>query len=122
MDSAFRNFLEHEARALLTRLDRIQPFALSESMVPAANLSAEAQRAIDGFLAQRRGGLRREVLASLDWLLSAADARSPAYAQRRFCVLRMHFNALVTQFDLFADALAQRGERDHGVWLSGLDY
>jgi len=28
---------------------------------------------------------------------------------------------VLTQFDLFADALSQRSERNNGVWLSGLD-
>ena len=33
----------------------------------------------------------------------------------------MAFNVTLTQFDLFSDALAQRGDLVSGVWLSGLD-
>jgi hypothetical protein len=38
--------LEQEARALLTRLARVKPFALQESMLPAANLLPGSQLAI----------------------------------------------------------------------------
>jgi len=111
-------FLEHEARALLTRLQRVRPFALSETMVPAANLTLAAQRAIEQYLADGRERLRQQALQFID---SLHDPFAPADAQRRFTLLRLRFNAVLTQFDLFADALSQRGERDHGVWMAGLD-
>ena len=38
-----------------------------------------------------------------------------------FSLLRLRFNAVLTQFDLFNNALTQRSEREIGVWLSGLD-
>ncbi|MDH5339977.1 MAG: hypothetical protein OEW22_09395 [Rubrivivax sp.] len=112
-------FLGHEARALLARLDRMQPFVLSETMVPAANLSPAAQRAIDHHLWQARRRLHAQGLAFIAEL--PRWRTQPAEAQRRFALLRLRFNAVLTQFDLFADALAQRGERNHGVWMSGLD-
>jgi hypothetical protein len=111
-------FLEHEARALLTRLQRVKPFALSETMVPAANLSPTAQRAIEQYLAQGRERLRQQGQQFID---SLQYAQAPVDAQRRFALLRLRFNAVLAQFDLFADALSQRGERDHGVWMAGLD-
>ena len=43
-------FLDHEARALLTRLDRVKPFALQETMLPAAALSPAALIGIERFL------------------------------------------------------------------------
>jgi len=46
---------------------------------------------------------------------------TPAQAQRSFSLLRLRFNAVLTQFDLFNNALTQRSEREIGVWLSGLD-
>lgn len=118
MDAPARLYLAHETRALLTRLDRIRPFALSGSMVPAANLSPGAQQAIDRHLARGRTALRDEAMALIDSLRDDAPA---ADAQRRFTVLRLRFNTALTQFDLFADALAQRGDRDHGIWMAGLD-
>lgn len=122
MDPATRAFLDHEARALLTRLARIKPFALHESMVPAANISPMAQRAIDQYLRQGRRDLRQKVDAFRAWLRDATGERAPdEQGQKRFTLLRLRFNAVLTQFDLFADALTQRSESDNGVWLSGLD-
>lgn len=119
MDPA--DFLEHEARALRSRLQRIEPFALSETMVPAANLSPLAQRAIDRHLAQGRTQLRRELDAYIAGLQHHGGPLDAVAAQRRFALLRLGFTRALTQFDLFADALAQRGQRTSGVWLSGLD-
>ena len=80
--------LEQEARALLTRLKRIKPFALHETMLPAASLLPAAQIGIERYLMGGR---------------------------------RLRFNAVLTQFDLFNDALTQRSESEVGVWLSGLE-
>ena len=114
--------LTQEARALQTRLGRIRPFALLEPMVPAAALLPHAQSAIEEYLVAGRRNLRYEVRRFLDWLhgparLSATDAEG----QRRFSILRLKFNAVLTQFDLFNDVITQRSEHDTGVWLSGLD-
>ena len=120
---SFANWmLEQEARALLTRLDRVKSFALHESMLPAAGLLPDAQTAIEDFLAKERGLLRRAVRAFIEWLHGAEAAQAtPAEAQRRFTFLRLKFNAVLTQFDLFSDVITQRSESEIGVWLSGLD-
>ncbi len=118
MNPSVTTFLEHEARALLTRLARVKPFALSETMVPAANLSPRALQAIERHLALGRERMREQADRFIDTLHSAA---TPADAQRRFALLRLRFNAVLAQFDLFADALSQRSDRDHGVWMAGLD-
>jgi hypothetical protein len=91
-------------------------------MVPAAAISLPAQAAIEDYLATGRRELREQVHAFLDWLHSPAGERTtPAEAQRRFTLLRLRFNAVLSQFDIFADVLTQRSEHDTGVWLSGLD-
>ena len=41
--------------------------------------------------------------------------------QRRFTLLRLRFNVMMSQFDIFADVMTQRSEYQTGVWLSGLD-
>jgi hypothetical protein len=116
------NLLAGDTRALLTRLDRMKPFVLSETMVPAAAPSLAAQTAIEGFLARGRDLLRRQASNYLAWLQGPQAGRtSPAEAQRRFAILRLRFNDVLTQFDIFADVVTQRSERDSGVWLSGLD-
>lgn len=117
-----RWILDQEARALLTRLDRIRPFILYETMVPAAGLSTAALAAIDGHLASGRGKLRELVHSYLHWLDGPdGQAAAPNVAQRRFTFLRLQFNTVLTQFDVFSDAITQRSEHDTGVWLAGLD-
>lgn len=115
-------FLMQESRALLTRLARVKPFALVEPMVPAANLLPAAQSAIEGHLIAGRHELRHLVQGFMDWLASPVTQRATAAeAQRRFAYLRLKFNAVLTQFDLFSDVVTQRSENESGVWLSGLD-
>jgi len=114
--------LEQEARALQTRLARIKPFALQESMQPAANLQPPAQTAIEALLARGRQELFGRVADYLRWLRGPGARFSDAEeAHRRFVFLRMRFNAVLNQFDLFNDVLTQRSESETGVWLSGLD-
>jgi hypothetical protein len=114
--------LADEARALLTRLARVRPFALVESMVPAAALPPQAQAAIETFLLAGRRDLRRRVGEFLAWLRSPYGAQAGAEGQqRRFSFLRLRFNVVLSQFDIFADVLTQRSEHDTGVWLAGLD-
>jgi hypothetical protein len=113
-------FLEQEARALLTRLDRVRPLALHETMVPAAALGPAAQLGIERFLLDGRQELRRRVLSYLAWLRGAQGV-PPAELQRRFALLRWRFNDVLSQFDLFQQVVTQRSEHEVGVWLSGLD-
>jgi hypothetical protein len=114
-------FLDEEARALLTRLDRVMPFAVNETMVPAAALFPTAQSAIDGFLIEGRQALRGQVLGYLGWLRGPGRWASPAEQQRRFTLIRLRFNDVLSQFDLFTEVVTQRSEHATGVWLSGLD-
>src|SRR3989304_3961609 len=115
-------FLGEEARALLTRLARVKPFALTETMVPAAGLSQAGQLPIERYLVEGRRELRRMVNNYIRWLNEPEGHNAtPTEAQRRFTFLRMRFNVVLSQFDLFADVLTQRSEQDNGVWLSGLD-
>ena len=114
--------LAQEARGMLTRLARVQPFALHETMVPAAGVSIAAQAAIEGFLGVGRRHLRGRVQRYLRWLVTGEGRKaSPAEAQRQFTLLRLMFNNVLTQFDVFADVMTQRSERQNGVWLAGLD-
>lgn len=114
--------LEQEARALLTRLARVKPFALQESMLPAANLLPASQMAIERFLIGGRKLLHRVVRKYLRWLGSPAVHFSDAEeAQRRFTIVRLRFNAVITHFDMFDNVITQRSENETGVWLSGLD-
>src|SRR3954451_12728808 len=74
--------LEQEALALLTRLRRVRPFALQETMLPAAALSPSAQVGIDTLLAGGRRELRRQVIAFLDWVGGPRARPRPAHVAR----------------------------------------
>lgn len=115
------SLLEQEARSLQTRLARVRPFVLIESMLPAAALLPSAQAAIERYLVIGRRKLHGTVAAFLTWLHANAASASAAEAQRRFTFLRLQFNAGLTQFDLFSDVVTQRSETENGVWLAGLD-
>lgn len=121
-DSTASWMLEQEARALLTRLARVKPFVLHETMVPAAAVSLSAQTTIERYLAKGRYELRGLIYNYLDWLRGPeCHYALPAELQRRFAFLRLRFNAVLTQFDIFADVMTQRSEYETGVWLAGLD-
>ena len=122
MKTDAQRWLSQEARALLTRLDQIKPFVLHETMVLAAAPSLAAQTAIERYLVKGRQELRSRIKAFLYWLQSpAGQMASLAEAQRNFTLLKMRFNNILSQFDIFADVITQRSERENGVWLSGLD-
>src|SRR5262245_41982662 len=113
--------LEQEARALLTRLARVKPFAMQETMLPAAGLLPSSQIAIESYLMHGRRKLRRLVRGFIRFLRTAPPGIGAAGAQRRFSILRLRFVGVLTQFDLFNDVITQRSENETGVWLSGLD-
>ncbi|MCF4129942.1 hypothetical protein [Methylobacterium sp. SyP6R] len=117
-----RAMLRQEARALLGRLARIKPFALQETMLPAAALLPRAQSAVERFLVAGRRELRSLIEGYLAWIDGpAGGAATTEEAHRRFVMLRLRFNVVLTQFDLFADVITQRSEAETGVWLGGLD-
>ncbi len=119
---AHHRFLAQEARALLSRLARVRPFVLYETMVPAAALPPAAQAAIERLLLLAKRELDARVRAFLMQLQTpTGQAATPEEAQRRFTFLRLRFNALLAQIDIFADVLTQRSEHETGVWLAGLD-
>jgi hypothetical protein len=113
--------LEQEALALLTRLRQVRPFALQETMLPAAALTPTAQVGIDALLVGGRRLLRRQVLEFLEWLRGPGRTAQPEEAQRHFTLVRMRFNDVLSQFDLFSNVISQRSEHENGVWLAGLD-
>ncbi|WP_437534868.1 hypothetical protein WME79_11680 [Sorangium sp. So ce726] len=114
--------LAHEARALLTRIAGVRSFALHETMVRAAAISSPAQAAIEAHMVDGKRRLDADVRGYLRWLAEPEGrAATPADMQRRFTFLRLRFNAVLSQFDIFAQATSQRSEHEVGVWLAGLD-
>lgn len=113
--------LRSEARGLLARLDQLRPLALNETMVPAAGLPATASLAMERFLHTGRTLLRRQVHRYLSWLDGPGQLVPAAEQQRHFVVIRMRFNAILSQLDMFTEVVSQRSEHETGVWLAGLD-
>ena len=114
--------VDQEARALLVRLQRVKPFALQQTMSPAAALPPAVLSSIDRYLISGRRKVHRMVVKFIRWLRSpAGQSASPEVAQRRFSMLRMRFNVALSQLDIFSAALTQRSEQETGVWLAGLD-
>jgi len=116
------SLVEQEARALLVRLGRVKPFALQQTMVPAAALPPASLSAIDRYLIEGRQKVYRMVRKFIRWLRSAEGRSvSPEVAQRHFSMLRMRFNISLSHLDIFAAVLTQRSEQETGIWLAGLD-
>src|SRR5712691_65427 len=113
--------LDQEARALLARLARVRPFVLSQPMTLAASLLPAAQIAIECFLAEGRHELKNRIRDFLSWLHDEGRQASPQDLQRRFVFLKLRFNAVLSQLELFHQVISQRSENEQGVWLSGLD-
>ena len=115
------SLIESEATGLLTRLDQVKPFVMHETMVLAAALPRDAQLLIERFLHSGRNDLRRQLASFLDWLHGEGQFATAAEQQRRFVLIRLQFNIVLAQFDLFTEVVTQRSEHSTGVWLSGLD-
>jgi hypothetical protein len=119
IDSTARALLAQEARALLTRIERLSPFALKMPMVSAATVSPAAQTGVEALLLRGRSDLAGMVRKYLGWI--GKELPSAAQAQRRFNILRLRFNTIIRHFDVFAAVLGQRSEHETGVWVAGLD-
>jgi hypothetical protein len=114
--------LEQEARSLSARLGRMKPFALITPMVMAATVPQAAQVAMENHLTQGRRKLRTMIDEFIGWVRSpSGQSAAPAAAQKKIVLLKLRFNAVISQFHIFADVLTQRSEHEMGVWIAGLD-
>lgn len=116
-----RWWLGQECRALLTRLDRLDYFAVIEPMVAAAAPELNARVRIERYLFEDRSRMRRLITNHLTALHAAKPKTGAEELQRRFAFVRLRFNALLADFDTFSDVMTQRSEAPFGVWLAGLD-
>ncbi len=115
--------LTHEATGLLCRISQLRPFALRISTVAAAAVSPSTLEAVEQHVERGAVELRQRVLGFLSWLRAAEPGSAPLAeeGQRRLTLLRLRFNAVLSELDVFADALGQRSEHGLGTWLAGLD-
>jgi hypothetical protein len=114
--------LEQESRAMLTRLDRLDYFAVIEPMVAAAAPAPETRVAVERYLTGSRRALRSLVLRHIHRLREVGSRLPPSeLMQRNFVLLRLKFNAILSDYDTFADVFTQRSETNFGMWIAGLD-
>ena len=78
------SFLLQEARALLTRLDRVRAFSLTMPMVPAAAITPQALSAIEQSTVTGSAQLRDLIRDYCRWLRHGDRHIPPTEAQRRF--------------------------------------
>ena len=116
----YRKFLINESQGLLTRLAQLQPFEMSMPMVTAAAIPFKAQREIYELIRIGKMNLRQRVNRFIAYMQNA-EGVSIEKCQAAYSVLKLQFNALLDQFDIFADVVSQRSEHDTGVWIAGLD-
>lgn len=115
-------YLQSEARSLLTRLNQVRPFAMTMPMVKGASVSREAFEEITVLLENGKSKLRKKLYEFIDKTGSGNHASNyPREWQSEFSILKLRFNSILDQLDIFADVLSQRSEHYVGVWLSGLD-
>jgi hypothetical protein len=117
-------FLIAEAESLLTRLDQVRPFSLTMPMVPAAAVDDDALKGITDRIVSGQRELRQRVRQFIQNVVQNTEGgqnSTPETIQLRFSLLKLRFNALLDQLDIFADVLAQRAEHPTGIWVAGLD-
>lgn len=120
VDAAGRKLLIAEADALLNRLNLVQPFELTMPMVSAALPSRAARHSIHQLIKSGRLQLRWRIQRYLR-LLRTRPSLSLQKCQAAYSILKLQFNSLLDQFDIFADVVNQRSEHETGIWIAGLD-
>jgi len=115
-------YLSNEAYSLLTRLNQVKPFSMTMPMVKGASVSDKAFKQIIDLLEKEKALLRNKIHQFIDKVRDVQQLNgSERPLQTGFTVLKLRFNNILDQLDIFADALSQRAENDTGTWLAGLD-
>lgn len=116
-----RQHLISESESLLTRLASVRPFEMTIPMVRYASVSAKAWDAIREMMESNKKKLYGTVKDYIYKLKHETTGNSISL-QSEFTILKLRFNQILDQMDIFADVLSQRSEHETGIWLSGLDY
>jgi hypothetical protein len=115
-------YLTNEAYSLMTRLNQVKPFSMTMPMVRGASVSDKALKEIIALLEKEKAVLRKNIYKFIerikDFQRQRADERT---LQTGFTILKLRFNDILDQLDIFASVLSQRGELETGIWLAGLD-
>lgn len=117
-----RAHLHNEVSGLLNRLSQTAPFSLTMPMVAAAGISAPAMAAVNNHWIVKKRQLNLMLRQFLAVLNDEKSARlSIELLQKRYARIKLRFNSLLNQYDIFADVISQRAEHVTGVWVAGLD-
>jgi hypothetical protein len=119
-EEKYRLFLINEAQGLLTRLMQVQPFEMSMPMVTAAAIPYQAQKGIYELIREGKRRLGQKVRLFIQKMKTVGKLPIEK-CQAAYSVLKLQFNALLDEFEVFADVVAQRSEHNTGVWIAGLD-
>lgn len=114
-------YLVNESYSLIARLNQVKPFSMTMPMVKGASVSDDALKKITDLLEKSKSALRRKIYKFIDKLRESQHLSKSSELQTEFSILKLRFNSILDQLDIFADVLSQRGEHDVGIWLSGLD-
>jgi hypothetical protein len=115
-------YLTNEAQSLLARLVQIKPFSMTMPMVKGASVSDKALKDIIRLLEKGKEELRNNVYKFIEDIRATKQhGDNINKLQARYTILKLRFNSILDQLDIFADVLSQRAEHDVGVWTSGLD-
>jgi hypothetical protein len=115
-------YLANEAQSLLARLIQIKPFSMTMPMVKGASVSDKALKEIIRLLEKGKEELRNNVYKFIEDIKTGKDrGNSIKGLQGKYTILKLRFNSILDQLDIFADVLSQRAEHDVGIWTSGLD-
>lgn len=110
-----------ETQTLLAKLSDLQPLSQQIPMVAIAHPHL-ALAAIEVHLKRQHQTVRSELTRFLATLTGASvDSMDPSVCQRQLTFHRLRFLGLLTQYDIFSDALTQRSERSLGILLTGLE-
>jgi hypothetical protein len=115
-------YLLNESYSLLARLGQLDPFSMTMPMVRGAAVSDKALKEITELLEKGKIALRKNIHSFIDNIQPAhRQKKDSRELQTGFTILKLRFNSILDQLDIFADVLSQRSEHEVGVWLSGLD-
>lgn len=90
-------------------------------MVMGASISGRAMKAITTLLENSKMKLNFSIYKFIENIrLHRQNIDSRKY-HSSFTILKLRYNSILDQLDIFADVLTQRAEHEVGVWLSGLD-
>src|SRR5688572_22239491 len=97
-----KQFLINEALSLISRLEMVKPFALSMPMVVAARIPDDALKGITDLIVTGNKELKKSVGDFINWVKNPDNQHiSSEEFQGQFALLKLRFNALLDELDIF---------------------